>query len=158
MPLMAHTEGATERYWERFTRIKRAKGLSWTQLVRAAEKASTSTFRAFAAEPPEDGSPGRWRYPTAATIADVARALGVEPEEFPEYRLAMAREMLDERVVGLDQALATLTQFETALQERAARRSATSRERASRSRQPKRENQNAASSPQEARTHGSSAT
>lgn len=71
-------------------------------------------------------------------IEAVARALGVPPEEFPEYRLALARNTLDEREVGLDQALAALTRFETALQSaepvsrREAQRTAASRRRAPR--------------------------
>lgn len=70
------------------------------------------------------------------TIEAIATALGVAPDEFPEYRLALARQLLDEREVGLDQALATLTRFETALQTaepvapRASRRASSSRRRA----------------------------
>lgn len=99
--------GVAEPYWERFQRLKRDNGLSWSDLVRASEKASLSTLRAFALAPakPGNGKRTRDRYPSAETIADVARALGVPPEEFPEYQLAKAREALDERVVGLETAL-----------------------------------------------------
>jgi transcriptional regulator with XRE-family HTH domain len=69
-------------------------------------------------------------------IEAVARALGVPPEEFPEYRLALARTMLDEREVGLDQALAVLKRIERGLQtaepvsRREEQRTAASRQRA----------------------------
>lgn len=54
----------------------------------------------------------------------VARALSVDPEEFPEYRLAMARRALDETEVGLDEAVATLSRAEEALGTRRLRRAA----------------------------------
>lgn len=54
--------------------------------------------------------------PGPDTIVALAHALGVAPEEFPEYRLALARQQLDEREVGLDQAVEALTQIEAALQ------------------------------------------
>lgn len=102
--------GVTEPYWERFKRLKAEKRLSWSDLVRASEKASLSTLRAFALAPAKtaDGKRSRDRYPSADTIADVARALNVPPEEFPEYRLAKAREALDERIAGLEEALENL--------------------------------------------------
>ena len=46
--------------------------------------------------------------PQLRTMELIAAALGVEPELFAEYRLAMARQALDERQVGLDRALANL--------------------------------------------------
>jgi transcriptional regulator with XRE-family HTH domain len=55
-----------------------------------------------------------------ALIEAVARALHVPPEEFPEYRLALARRALDENEVGLDEALELLSRIEGALRERAA--------------------------------------
>ena len=45
-------------------------------------------------------------------IAALAGAVGVPPEHFPEYRLALARRALDEREVGLDQAVKTLEQIQ----------------------------------------------
>lgn len=51
-------------------------------------------------------------------IEAVATALGVAPEEFPEYRLALARQQLDESEVGLDQALGNLQRIEAAMQTR----------------------------------------
>lgn len=100
-----------EPYYERFLRIKEEQGLSWTQLVRNSESVSLSTLRAFAM-PPNTGDSRRWRYPSAETIADVAQALGISPEEFPEYQLAQFRARFDERAVGLDEALRLMQEFE----------------------------------------------
>lgn len=153
MPTMGQVL-SVEPYWQRFSRLKQEKNLSWSQLVRTAKNAGLSTLRGLTIEPPTPGEAkrGLHRYPSAETLEDAARALGVEPEEFPEYRLAKARDLLDERVVGLHQAMTTLTQFETALQERAARRSGTSTERAIRNRRPSQKGQTAASTPREGGT------
>lgn len=51
------------------------------------------------------------RYPSAKTIAALAAALEIPPETFAEYRLAKAREQLDERVVGLEQAVENLSRL-----------------------------------------------
>lgn len=45
------------------------------------------------------------------TMEMLASALGEPPEVFAEYELAVVREQLDERVVGLDAAYATLEQL-----------------------------------------------
>lgn len=50
-------------------------------------------------------------------IEAVARVLGVKPTEFPEYRLARTRELFDERVVGLDQAVENLEHIIGALRD-----------------------------------------
>lgn len=47
-------------------------------------------------------------YPRQETIEILAKTLEMEPAEFPEWRLAEARRRLDEREVGLDEALAEL--------------------------------------------------
>lgn len=59
---------------------------------------------------------GRIR-PEPATMRAIAVALGVEPNEWPEYRLAVLRESLDERVVGLDAAVHHAEVIEGALSE-----------------------------------------
>lgn len=41
-------------------------------------------------------------------IEEIAKAAGVEPAYFAEYRLITARELYDPRVVGFDQALKNL--------------------------------------------------
>lgn len=48
------------------------------------------------------------RRPSARTMAALADALDVEPTVFAEYRLAVARHVLDEERVGLDQAMKRL--------------------------------------------------
>lgn len=48
-------------------------------------------------------------------IEAIADALGVEPEEFPEYQLAGLRYRLDERQVGLDEAWGLFSQLREAL-------------------------------------------
>lgn len=53
--------------------------------------------------------------PSMVLMELVAEALGVQPTEFVEYRLANARAMLDEREVGLDAALEVLTRIESAI-------------------------------------------
>ncbi len=60
----------------------------------------------------------------AALIERVAAALGVPATEFPEYRLALARDSLDERVVGLEAALDQLTLIDSALARGHGRRAA----------------------------------
>jgi transcriptional regulator with XRE-family HTH domain len=65
------------------------------------------------------------RHPTPVLIEAVARVLAVTPDTFGEYRLALARRQLDEREVGLADALANLERIEAAMQtrpRRAARR------------------------------------
>lgn len=61
------------------------------------------------------GSPGALSFlfngeqpPTIRAMEALAKALKVPPETFAEYRLAKAREQLDERVVGFKTALANL--------------------------------------------------
>lgn len=48
---------------------------------------------------------GRHEDPTVPAIELVAAALDVDPTEFAEYRLALARQLFDERHVGLERAL-----------------------------------------------------
>lgn len=47
----------------------------------------------------------------------LAELLGLDPGEFIEYRLARAREQLDERAVGLEQAARNLRMISDALRE-----------------------------------------
>lgn len=73
--------------------------------------------------------------PSLVLMELVADALDVQPAEFAEYRLASARTLLDEREVGLDEALATFSQIAGALQTAAASRAQAASRRA---RSPKR--------------------
>jgi transcriptional regulator with XRE-family HTH domain len=98
----------TEPYYKRVRRLREAAGLSQPELFRRTPDAAWETVRAIEREPKSD----RARYPTPKTIAAVANGLGVDPEEFPEYQLAMARHLLDERAVGLEGALEALAMFQ----------------------------------------------
>lgn len=53
--------------------------------------------------------------PTIATIELLAKALEVEPETFVAYRLAIARRLLDERQIPLEEAVANLALIEPTL-------------------------------------------
>lgn len=109
---------AVEPYHQRLRRLRRERGLSQPALFREARGVSLDTIRALERDPAATSSAagrGRARYPSAATLASLAEALRVEPDEFPEYRLAVARDRLDERIVGLDRALATLERVKPAL-------------------------------------------
>lgn len=98
-------------YWQRLRRLRRDRGLSQPKLYRSVEDLSLDTIRALERDPSSAGDDqrrGRARYPSTETLEKLAAALDVDPATFPEYRLAKARELLDERAVGLDEALATL--------------------------------------------------
>lgn len=73
---------------------------------------------------------------TMRLMEAMANALGVDPTEFAEYRLANARALLDEREVGLDQALDVLTRIEDALASAPRARRATEAGRQARSQTP----------------------
>jgi transcriptional regulator with XRE-family HTH domain len=106
-----------EPYNERLRRLRTERGLSRGQLHRLTREVGIDMLIALERDPES----GRARYPSAATLEDVAQALDVPAEDFPEYRLARAREELDERVVGIGRALVTLSALEDALRERADR-------------------------------------
>lgn len=103
-----------EPYHQRLRRLRRERGLSQPQLYRLAEGVSFDMIRAMERDPARATSSSRppSRAPSADMLARVSRALGVPPEEFPEYRLAQARRALDPRAVGLDRALAALQRVE----------------------------------------------
>jgi hypothetical protein len=52
------------------------------------------------------------RIPSPKIIEAVSDALSIDPTAFVEYRLQAAQRAFDPRVVSLDSALATLTQWE----------------------------------------------
>jgi uncharacterized Zn finger protein len=58
------------------------------------------------------------RRPTPVLMEAVARVLDVAPDAFAEYRLALARNQLDEREVGLGAAVAHLERIEAAMRTR----------------------------------------
>lgn len=100
----APVDGATP-LTERLATLRVQKGLSQERLALNAGL-DTNTVR-FA----ENGRnrPGR------ETLEALARALKVDPREFPEYRLLLTRQSLDEAIVGLTSALATLAAVEQGL-------------------------------------------
>jgi transcriptional regulator with XRE-family HTH domain len=66
-------------------------------------------------------APGNRRRPSETLLEALAAALEVEPQVFIEYRLAAARRIFDEEVVGLDQAVVNLRELERLLEEGALR-------------------------------------
>lgn len=117
-----------EPYWELLPRLRAAHGLSQAELFRRAVGVGFDTIRALEQDPtkePVNGRRSRARYPSPATLEALAAALNEEPTVFVEYRLARARGELDERIVGLDQAMENLDRIVTALRQRAVKRGAT---------------------------------
>jgi transcriptional regulator with XRE-family HTH domain len=91
----------------RLRRLRKAVGLSVERLAHATYRNGHGlTFSAIA-----QFERGETR-PKLETIELLAEALGVSPMEFPEYRLAIARRLFDEREVGLDQAVGNLEALE----------------------------------------------
>lgn len=73
-------------------------------------------------------APASEKQPTPDLLRTLAAAVEVAPEEFAEYRLALARESLDENVVGLEAALRQLTLIDSALAKGGRGRRAAARE------------------------------
>jgi transcriptional regulator with XRE-family HTH domain len=85
---------------EKLPELRKAKGWSRDRLSHEAfniDQIGTSSQQITSIEL------GR-RPASARTMAALAEALGVEPTVFIEYRLALARHVLDEERVGLDEA------------------------------------------------------
>jgi transcriptional regulator with XRE-family HTH domain len=102
-------------YWTRLKQLRKRAGLSQPELYRDSG-VSFGMIRAL--ETPyrdeKNGATNRSRYPTVEVLEKLSAALGVEPATFPEYRLARARELLDERAHGLEEALRCLDAFDAA--------------------------------------------
>lgn len=84
--------------------LRRAKGWSRERLAHSAfvvDQEGTSAAQIAAIESGK-------RRPSARTMAALAEALDVAPTVFAEYRLALARHVLDEQKVGLDEAIENL--------------------------------------------------
>lgn len=101
-----------EPFGQRVARLAKDRGLSVAQ-VRYLAYEGKGTSPETAKKVLEGSRPV-----TTVLVEAIARVLEVPPEEFPEYRLAVARRELDEREVGLDQALMTLEGIEQALRPR----------------------------------------
>jgi transcriptional regulator with XRE-family HTH domain len=89
---------------DRLPELRNAKGWSRERLSHTAfaiDEEGTSAAQITAIE---RGT----RKASARTIAALAKALDVAPTEFLEYRLALARHVLDEDKVGLSQAIKNL--------------------------------------------------
>lgn len=130
---------APEPYWEKIRRLRTQAGLSQPALYRESG-VSIGTIRGLE-KPYEDqrgGAPNSARYPSADTLERLAEALGVEADAFAEYRLAKARELLDERQVGLEEATAHLDRITAALRTVVAQRVAkTAEQQEERHRKPR---------------------
>lgn len=95
---------ALEGIRQRLPKLRKERGWSRERLAHVAyaidpEGASAAQITAI-----ERGD----RRASARTILTLAEALEVDPYEFPEYRLAIARHVLDEDKVELDRAVKTL--------------------------------------------------
>ena len=89
---------------ERLPELRKAKGWSRERLSHSAFRIDEEGTSAAQITAIERGS----RKASARTIAALAKALDVAPTEFLEYRLALARHVLDEEKVGLAQAIKNL--------------------------------------------------
>lgn len=67
-------------------------------------------------------APSSDKAPTPDLLRTLAAAVDVEPETFDEYRLALARDSLDETIVGLPAALEQLSAIDGALSRSRSRR------------------------------------
>lgn len=103
MPFAARVQALVDR---RGMSLNRLGNLAWDGVARSGTSPETLK-RVRAGE--------RTLHPQL--VRAVAQALDppVEPELFPEYRLAMARQLFDERLIGLDQALENLRMLDAAL-------------------------------------------
>lgn len=89
---------------ERLPELRKEKGWSRERLSHSAFRIDEEGTSAAQITAIERGS----RKASARTIAALAKALDVAPTEFLEYRLALARHVLDEDKVGLAQAIKNL--------------------------------------------------
>lgn len=119
---------------ERLRALREERGLSQPELFRRTVGVGFDTVRGI--ETPPEGV--RHRYPSPQTLAAIADALELPADSFPEYRLALARRALDERIVGLDEAVALLSEIERALGDRAVALAGRARRPPPTSSQPKR--------------------
>ena len=78
------------------------------------------------------------------TIEAIADAYELAPSTFADYELAMARQSLDERTVGIEVALAALSAYQSALSGGLARRVRRANEQARAARAQRREDQTGA--------------
>lgn len=104
----------SEPYFLRIKRLREEQGLSQDELFRrAGPGVGHEMVRRVQRDPAQHGGTSAGaRYPSPKVLESIAQGLGVPATEFPEYRLARARAGLDERVVGLEAALANLAKYD----------------------------------------------
>jgi transcriptional regulator with XRE-family HTH domain len=114
--VVADDKTPNEPYWVRIRRLRKEAGLSQPALFRRAPEGLSPGMIRSLEKPYVSERGGKLqpsRYPRPATFERISEALGVDPSVFPEYRLAKARERLDERKVGYDAALESLHDWVT---------------------------------------------
>ena len=100
--------GPDAPYAERIRALRAERGWSTNDLAKRLEHSTIWAIHAW-----ERGDVRR--RPGVDSFEDLAQAFGVPADVFPEYRLARARDLLDERQVGLSSALRILGQIEATL-------------------------------------------
>jgi transcriptional regulator with XRE-family HTH domain len=100
-----------EAWFEVADRVRRERGLSQDDLAYEARKhgAPKALNSSWYSKVKRGDRPL-----TTEFLTGIAGALKIPPETFAEYRLAIARQQLDEQIVGLDGALANLRELEAA--------------------------------------------
>lgn len=93
-----------EPFGERLRNARRARGLSIEALAYASRDLAPPGLTYSYVGMLERGL----RRPSLEAIELLARALDLDPLEFPEYRLAKFRGLFDEKAIGLDEAVANL--------------------------------------------------
>lgn len=93
----------TTPYWTRLKSWRKHIGLTQNEVVRRTQKTGNVGGYEMAPRPPLAETPkkqkkarARNRHPSREALADLSQAVGIPPEEFPEYLLATLREALDE--------------------------------------------------------------
>lgn len=99
-------------YWQRTRAYMDEQGLTDDEMIRRG--LDRSNLYLLKREYDPDRTPRR--YPKAWLFEKAAAAFGVEPAVYPEYKLARARELLDERENGLQAAVSCLEAFDAAQQ------------------------------------------
>lgn len=98
------------------TELRRARGMSLEDVAFEARQHAPPGTAVSLSLIQKRLAPGSTKRPSAAMLEALAAALKVEPAVFVEYRLARAREKLDEEVLGLAAAERNLSRIETALE------------------------------------------
>lgn len=102
---------STQPFPDRVRALAAERGLS---VSRVGQRAGARELKGTSPDMFKSAMAGH-RKVTPVLLEEVARVLEVPPDEFPEYRLAVARRQLDENEVGLDEAVAQLEAIETAM-------------------------------------------